>query len=92
MDQDLTTDLECTTFAPATIAMVNANVKHNLNSNPNPNLNPYPILIQKYHYPHSNSLLLEISSQEQLSPEQMSDHPDMRYILLSLGDILMHYA
>ena len=46
--------------------MVKANVKHNPNSNPNPNLNPYPTLNQKpNHYPHSNSLLLEISSQEQ---------------------------
>ena len=61
------------TFAPATIApMVNANVKHNPNPNPNPNLNPYPTLNQKpNHNPHSNSLL---SEQEQLSPEQMSDH------------------
>ena len=64
------------TFAPATIApMVNANVKHNPNPNPNPNLNPYPILNPNpNHYPHSNSLLLEISSQEQLSQEQMLDH------------------
>ena len=51
--------------------VANANVKHN----PNPNLNPYPTLNQKPNYhPHSISLLLEISSQEQLSPEQMSDH------------------
>ena len=71
--------LECTTFAPATIliaAMINANVKHNPNPNPNPNLNPYPTLKHKpNHYPHSTSLSLEISSQEQLSPEQLSDHP-----------------
>ena len=69
---------ECPTFALATIApMVNANVKHNPNPNPNPDptLNPYPTLNQKpNHYPHSNSLLLEISSQEQLLPEQMLDH------------------
>ena len=63
--------------------MVNTNVKHNPNPNfnPNPNLNPYPILNQKpNHYPHSNSLLSEISWQEQLSPEQMSDHrwPDIK--------------
>ena len=59
--------------------MVNVNVKHNPNPNPIPNpyhnLNPYPSLNQKpNHYPHSNSLLLEISSQEQLPPEQMLDH------------------
>ena len=58
--------------------MVNANVKHNPNPNPNPNpnLNPYPTLNQKpNHYHHSNSMLLEILSQEQqLSPEQISDH------------------
>ena len=65
----------CTTFDPATIAtMANANVKHN--PNPNPSLHPYPTLKQKpNHYPHSKSMLLEISSQEQLSPEEMSDHP-----------------
>ena len=40
-----------------------ANVKHN----PNYNHNPYPTL-------PSLSLLLEISTKEQLSPEQMSDH------------------
>ena len=52
-------------FAPATIApMINANIK--LNPNPNPNINPYPTPNQKpNHYPHSNSLLSEISSQEQ---------------------------
>ena len=77
----LTSSFECTTFAPATIApVINANVKHNPNPNPNPNpkrnLNPYPTLNQKpNHYPHSNSLLSEISSPEQLLPEQMSDHP-----------------
>ena len=72
---------ECTTFAPATIApRVNANVKHNPTPNPipnpNPNLNPYPTLnwSKTQSLPHFNSLLLEISSQEQLSPEQMSDH------------------
>ena len=67
--------IECTTFAPATIApVINVNVKRNPNPNPNPNpkpnLNPYPTPNQKpNHYPHSNSLLSEISS-----PEQMSDH------------------
>ena len=57
--------------------MVNADVNHNPNPNPNPNpnLNPYPTLNQiPNHYPHSYSMLLEISSQEQLTPEQMSDH------------------
>ena len=55
---------ECTTLAPATIAPVrNADVKHN--PNPNPNLNPYPTPNQKpNHYPHSKSLLPEISWQE----------------------------
>ena len=54
------------TFAPATIApVVNANVQYNPNPNPNPNLYPYPTLNQSLitepnHYPHSNSLLLEI--------------------------------
>ena len=69
---------ECTTFAPATIApVINANVKRKPNPNPNPklNLNPYPTPNQKpNYYLHSNSLLSEISSPEQLSPEQMSDH------------------
>ena len=67
---------ECTTLAPATIApVINANVKQNPNPNPNPNLNPYPTPNQKQkHYPHSKPLLPEISWQEQLSPEQMSDH------------------
>ena len=64
---------ECPTFAPATIApVIDANVKRNPNPNPNPkpNLNPYHTLNQKpNHYPHSNSLLFEISSPEQLSPE-----------------------
>ena len=61
---------ECT-FAPATIApMININVKRNPTPNPNPNFNLYPIPNQKpNHYPHSNSLLSEMSSQE-----QMSDH------------------
>ena len=79
VDDSTTSYTECTTFAPATIALViNANVKRNPNPNPNPdpNLNPYPTPNQKpNHYPHSNSLLSEISSPEQLSPEQMSDHP-----------------
>ena len=47
--------------------MVNANIKHNPLTLP---WTQNPIM-----YPHANSLLLEISSQEQLSPEQMSDHP-----------------
>ena len=64
--------IECTTFAPATIATV---VKHNPNPNHNPTLNPYPTPNQKpNHHLQSNSLLSEISSQEQLSPEQMSDN------------------
>ena len=72
------------TFDPATVApIVNANIKHNPNPNPNPNrnpnLNPYPTLNQKpNHYPHSNFLLLEISSQEQLLLEQMSDHHNLK--------------
>ena len=46
------------------------NIKHNSNPNPNPNpnpnLNPYSTPNQKpNHYTHSNSLLLEISSQDQ---------------------------
>ena len=73
-----TMKIECMTFAPATIApVINVNVKPNPNPNPNPkpNLNPYPTPNQKSnHYPHSKSLLSEISSPEQLSPEQMSDH------------------
>ena len=75
--------IECTTFVPVIFApMVNANVKHNTNINPNsnPNLIPYPTLNQNAnHYPHSNSLLLEISSQEQLSPKQMLDHRPITY-------------
>ena len=57
--------------------MINANFKHNSkpNPNPNPNLNPYPSPIQKpNHYPHSNSVLSEISAQEEFLPEQMLDH------------------
>ena len=55
-----------TTFAP----VINVNVKRNPNPNPKPNLKPYPTLNQKpNHYPHSNSLLSEISSPEQMSPE-----------------------
>ena len=56
---------------PATIApMININVNHkpspnlNLNPYPNPNLNPLPTPNQPNYYPrHSDSLLLEISSQ-----------------------------
>ena len=72
---------ERTTFAPATIIvpMIYTNVKRNpnpkLNPNLNPNINPYPTPNQKpNHYPHSKILLSEISSSDQLSPEQMSDH------------------
>ena len=67
---------ECPTFAPATIApAVHPNVEHNPNPNPNPNLNTYPTPnLKPNHHPHSNSLLSEISSQEQLSPAQMLDH------------------
>ena len=55
--------------------MINAIIKNNTNPNPNPNLNPYPTPNQKpNHHPHSNSLLLEISSHKQLSPKQMSDY------------------
>ena len=56
--------IECTKFAPATIApKINTNntgnPKPNPNPHPNPNLNPYPTPNQKHnHYPHSNSLLL----------------------------------
>ena len=66
---------ECPTFAPVTVALViNANVISNPNPSPNPNLNPYPTSNQKpNHYPHSNYLVPEISWQEQLSSEQMSD-------------------
>ena len=64
--------VECPTFAPATIApVINVSVKRNPNPNPNPNpkpnLNSCPTPNQKLnHYPHSNSLLSEISSPEQL--------------------------
>ena len=67
---------ECTTFAPVTIApMLNANVEHNPNPNPNPNpnLNPYLTLNQKRNrYPHSISLLVEISSQGQISDHRLT--------------------
>ena len=54
---------ECTIIAP----VINANVKRNPNPNPNPNLTPYPTPNQKpNYYPHSNSLLPEISWQEQI--------------------------
>ena len=66
---------ECWIFAPATIApMINANVKRNSNPNPNPTLNPYPLHQKTIITLTLNSLLSEISLQEQLSPEQMSDH------------------
>ena len=55
--------------------MINTNVKRNPNPNPTPNLDPYPTPHQKpNHNPNSNSLLSEISLQEQLSLEQLSDH------------------
>ena len=55
------------TLAPVT----NANIK----PKPNPNPNPYTTLNQKPNdNPRSYSLLQEISLQEQLLPEQMSDH------------------
>ena len=67
--------------AHATIApVVNPNVKRSPNPNPNPNANPYlnpyptPNLKKPNDHPHSNSLHPEISSQEQLSQEQISDH------------------
>ena len=61
----------CTTFAPATILLqrINANVKRNPNPYPNPNLNPHLTPNQEpSHYPHSNSFLSEISSEEKLPP------------------------
>ena len=59
------------TVAPVT----NANIKPNPKPNPNPNPNTYTTLSQKPNdNPRSYSLLLEISLQEQLSPEQMADH------------------
>ena len=71
--------IECPTFAPATIIApaVNPNVERK--PNPNPNLILILILTlprtkKPNHHPYSNSLLSEISSQEQLSLEQMSDH------------------
>ena len=69
---------KCTTFAPTTIApMINANVKYNPNSKPI--MNPYLTSNQKSnYYPHSNSLLSEISLQEQLSLEQMLDHHELQ--------------
>ena len=78
------------TFVPVTIApMIHANVKRNPNPNPNPK--PYPTPNQKpNHYTHSNSLLSEISSQEQLSPEQMSDHPDTVWPRLSSHQFYAH--
>ena len=59
-----------------TIATVtNANIK----PNPNPNSNPYTTVNQKPNdNPRSNFLSLEISSQEQLSPEQDVGSPDKR--------------
>ena len=41
-------------------------------------------------YPHSNSLLFEISSQEQLSPEQMSDHPPKIWKLVLTSTVGSH--
>ena len=83
VDNPLWNIKECTTFAPATIAsVINANVKRNPNPNPNPTLNPYPTPnLKPNHYPHSNSLLPKISWQEQLSPEQMSDHHTKGFLM-----------
>ena len=71
------------------VPMVNTNVKHNpnRNRNPNPNLNPHPTRTKKrYHHRHSNSLLLEISSQEQLSQEQLSpERMSGRITVLTIG-------
>ena len=80
------------TIAPMINANVkhNPNPNPNLNPNPNPilnpnpnpnhNLNPYPTLNQKpNHYPHSHSLLSEISSQE-----QMSDHQERASVRLNV--------
>ena len=82
-------------FAPATMApMINTNVNRNPNPNPNPNLNPYPTLNQTpNHYPHSDSLLSEISSQKQFSSEQMSDHPHfaMEWHWVCTGSICVKY-
>ena len=70
--------------------MVNANVKHNPNPNLIPNPNPYPTLnLKPNHYPHSYSMLLEISSQEQLSLEQMSDHAFIVWQLFSYSQMLL---
>ena len=65
--------------------MINANVKYNPNSKPI--MNPYPTPNQKpNYYPHSNSLLSEISLQEQLLlPEQMSHHHELQ--IFSVYDI-----
>ena len=61
-----------------TCSRVNRNViaKTKPNPNPNPNPIPYPILSLKVnHYEDVKPFLLEILSPEQLSSEQMSDHP-----------------
>ena len=56
------------------IRQINANVKHYPKPNHTPEVNPYPTPNQKpNHYRNSNSLLSDISSQEQLSREQLSD-------------------
>ena len=47
----------------------------------------YPINQKPNHYPHSNSLLSEVSSQEQLSPEQMSDHQSPIWTLIPHSQI-----
>ena len=65
------------TFAPVAVAlMTNASVQPNPNPNSNPNPNPYTSLNQKQNdNPRSYSSSPDISSQEQLSLEQMLDHP-----------------
>ena len=67
----------CDGTGTGTIApMISANVKCNPNPNPNPNLNPYPTLNKNPIITLTLTLCCpeEISSQDQLSPEQMSDH------------------
>ena len=69
-----------------------SNVKRNPNPNPKPkpNINPYPTPNHKpNHYPHSNSFLSEISSLEQLSPEQMSDH---RTLIMTIKKMALYSA
>ena len=70
--------MKCTTFAPATIVpMINVNSQRNPNPTPklNPNLNP--LTTKNPNQYHHCKLLLEISSQEQMLAEQMSDNHSM---------------